>query len=394
MTSGKMVSGAGRYSALDRALHRIAFASLGAQKSLADLEDHVHRKRLRGVRVVRPVFIAGLPRCGTTLLLETLRSLGSFAVHTYRHMPFVLAPMFWGAFSRRFRIAGVEMERAHGDGMVVGYDSAEAFEEIAWRAFWPKKYLRDRIEPWRDEELDGRAEFAVFFRSHVAKLIAMQASERNAPGDAPRYLSKNNANLARIPALRKLFPDARILVAFRSPLDQAGSMLAQHRRFRDLHDREPFSMRYMADVGHYEFGRNRRPIDFGGFAETDALATAPESIDCWLSYWRAAYEHVLAQPPNAIGLVDYDMLCDDPEPGLRALAEAAGVGTAARLTEAAARFRAANRYDPEALRPSAALLARAEGVHRRLLARTDGAAATAPARALGSASIAAQSRPR
>ena len=32
---------------------------------------------------------------------------------------------------------GVEIERAHGDGMTIGYDSHEAFEEVLWRAFWP-----------------------------------------------------------------------------------------------------------------------------------------------------------------------------------------------------------------------------------------------------------------
>jgi len=374
------VPGENRYSALDRLLHRMAFACLGLQKSLADLEDHLYRKRLRDVQVLRPVFIAGLPRCGTTLLLETLRSLGNFAAHTYRHMPFVLAPMLWGAVWRRFRIEGKEMERAHGDGMVVGFDSAEAFEEIAWRAFWPGKYRDDGIEPWSEEDMAGETEFEAFFKSHVAKLIAMRAKEQDAPGDPPRYLSKNNANIARVPVLPKLFPDATILVVFRKPLDQAGSMLAQHLRFLDLHDREPFSMRYMADVGHCEFGRNRRPIDFGGFAATDAIATSAGSVDGWLSYWCSAYEHVLAQPPNAVDLVDYDRLCGDPEPGLRALAAAAGIREAEDLTEIAARFRAPSRHDPETLSPDAALLARAEGIHRRLANR---AASARPSIAAG-----------
>ena len=379
--------GEDRYSPLDRLLHRIAFASLGIQKSLADLEDYAYRKRLRDVRVLRPVFIAGLPRCGTTLLLETLRSLGNFAVHTYRHMPFVLAPMLWGAFWRRFRIEGKEMERAHGDGMVVGFDSAEAFEEIAWRTYWPGKYREDSIEPWSEEDLAGATEFEAFFKSHAAKLIAMREREQDLPGDPPRYLSKNNANIARVPVLRNWFPDATILAPFRRPLDQAGSMRAQHLRFLDLHDREPFSMQYMADVGHFEFGRNRRPIDFGrsdargrspgfgGFADTVAIAEAPDSIDGWLSYWCAAYEHVLAQPPNAVELIDYDRLCDDPEPGLRHLAAAAGIEEAEDLTEIAARFRAPNRYAPEALSPSETLLARAESIHRRLADRAASARA-------------------
>jgi len=44
-------------------------------------------------------------------------------------MPFVLVPMFWNGFSKRFRQNAPPTERAHGDGMMVDNESAEAFEE-------------------------------------------------------------------------------------------------------------------------------------------------------------------------------------------------------------------------------------------------------------------------
>ena len=84
-----------------------------------------------------------------------------------------------------------------------------------WRAFWQDRYLEDRIAVWAAGDEDVHGEFEPFIRTHVAKMIALRAAQR--PG-ALRYLSKNNANLARIPKIVRLFPDAVILVAFRNPL--------------------------------------------------------------------------------------------------------------------------------------------------------------------------------
>ena len=135
-----------RYSRLDRLLHRLAFSSFEVQKALADIEDRLCARRLVGIEIDRPVFITALPRAGTTLLLETLDSLDLFATHTYRNMPFLLVPLFWNAVTLPFRAPHVAVERAHGDGMTIGFDSPEAFEEVVWRAFWQSsvEQLADR----------------------------------------------------------------------------------------------------------------------------------------------------------------------------------------------------------------------------------------------------------
>ena len=185
-----------------------------------------YASRFSQIEVDRPVFITSLPRAGTTLLLEIVASLDAFTSHTYRDMPFLITPMLWHSISRPFQRPGTVVERAHGDGMTVGYDSPEAFEELLWRAFWPGKYLRDRIEPWQADDLDPYGEFEQFMMRHIRKLMALRAGSRPA-----RYVSKNNANVARIPKIRQLFPDAVILVPFRNPVDHAGSMLRQHLRF-------------------------------------------------------------------------------------------------------------------------------------------------------------------
>ena len=92
-----------RYSAVDRLLHRLAFATAEMQVELGGLEDKIYQKSLANTPVNRPVFITGLPRAGTTLWLQLISALEEFASHSYRDMPFVLVPMLWNSFSRSFR---------------------------------------------------------------------------------------------------------------------------------------------------------------------------------------------------------------------------------------------------------------------------------------------------
>ena len=350
-----------RYSKLDRFLHSLAFSGIEMQKALADIEARLYARRLRGIELDRPVFITALPRAGTTLLLETLGSLDVFATHTYRNMPFVLIPLLWDALSRRFRVSDTVVERAHGDGMTIGFDSAEAFEEVVWRAFWPEKYLEDRIAIWTADDEDVHREFEPFIKTHMAKMIALRAVQKP---NAVRYLSKNNANIARIPKIIRLFPDAAILIPFRNPLDHAAALLRQHLNFSKIHAAESFTRRYMADIGHFDFGANLRPIDFGHWLSREFKPT--HTADFWLAYWCAAYAHILACLCDNVALVSYDSLCANPGPILRRIGDAIGIGESAKWIALADRFRTPTRYDADALNIDPSLRDAASELHREL----------------------------
>ena len=347
-----------RYTALDRALHRLAFSTIEIQKGLADLEDKVYSKDLARMEVDRPVFITSLPRAGTTLLLDVIASTGSFGSHTYRDLPFVLIPLLWDTVSGGGRRQNEsEIERAHGDGMTISYDSHEAFEEVLWRAYWPHKYVEDRILTWGAEDRDPHDEFDSFFRSHVRKLLLLRGGTR--------YVSKNNANIARIPKLLATFPDARVLVPFRRPVDHAVSMWRQHQNFTQIHEEEPFARRYMADIGHYDFGANLRPIDFDGWADCDCPGS-PDEGGFWLRYWCAAFEHILKLPNLVpVTLVNYDRLCDDPTPGLRSISDLLDIDDAS-ISQQASRFRPSNSYDGMAHGLSEEVTERATSIHLKL----------------------------
>ncbi|HSK41347.1 MAG TPA: sulfotransferase [Arenibaculum sp.] len=361
-----------QYSWLDRFLHRVAFAQIEMQQGLSSLEDRMFAGRIPDTAPERPVFVTSLPRAGTTLLLETLSGLGDFATHTYRDMPFVLCPMLWNRMSAGFRKTQDLRERAHGDGMAVGYDSPEAFEEVAWMAFWEDKYLPDRIIPWT--AADRNSEFETFLNAHMRKIVALRADARGdaescEDGGTLRYLSKNNANVARLELLPALFPDCRILVPVRAPWGHVRSLHHQHARFLDLHGTDGFGRSYMAWLGHFEFGATLKPIDFGGWLDRSGPLD-PLRDEFWIAYWTNAYEAVLAAAGPNVRFIDYDCLCAEPRSMLEALAEAADLKDPAPLLARADRFRPPTAYAPPDGAP--VTLRRATELHAALTARSIG----------------------
>ncbi len=348
-----------QYSFLDKVLHRLAFSTPKLQIEFAAREDADFFKPPRAASVERPVFITAMPRAGTTLLLNIVASTGAFAHHTYRHMPFLFTPLMWRRFSHRFEHKDTPHERAHGDGMLVSLDSPEAFEEMLWKAFWPRQYARDRILIWPAE---GRSEFLDFLKRHMVKLGSVE--DGNAPRS--RYASKNNFNIARIGWLRGGFPDAAIIVPFREPIEHAASLLRQHLSFLDLHRKDAFARDYMAGIGHFDFGAGLKPIDFDGWV--GACAAKPTELAFWLDYWRAAYGYLLREHAKEAMLFDYDRFCAAPDQGLRDLAVAVGENGILRSASGTNTVGAPRRHNPDLAGIDPQLLLECRALHDALRA--------------------------
>ena len=292
----------GDYSRLDQFLHKLAFSGSFVQQTLTELEDSLFGKELATASSRNPIFITSLPRAGTTVLLTALSELPGLASHIYRDMPFVMAPFLWSKLSGPFQKNRAAMERAHGDGIQIGYDSPEAFEEILWRKFWPHKYLENRIELWTESDFSANAR--EFFRRHFAKIVALRCQGDTGAG---RYISKNNANIARLDIIPRLFPDAKIVLPIRRPIEHAASMHRQHLNFLEQHKSNAFTKRYMHDIGHLEFGELHQPMQFPGMAETIG-SVSPMSLDYWLLYWVAAFRYV-AEREDQLIIVPHEQVC-------------------------------------------------------------------------------------
>jgi hypothetical protein len=220
-------------------------------------------------------------------------------------------------------------ERAHGDGIMVDYDSPEAFEEVFWRTFCPQP-AGARDFGTAQPTPEAMAAFADY-----RAVVANPRGERAAAAPAKRYLSKNNNNVMRLAALAGE-PTAAILVVYRDPVDAARSLLRQHQRFCATHEEAPFTRDYMGWLAHHEFGRDHKPFGFA-LPRMDA-SLSPDRPDYWLDYWNAVHEHVLGQLGPRIHLVDHDRLCAGPVPMIAAVL--AAIGSQADAAALAAEIRA------------------------------------------------------
>jgi len=349
MSSSDGGSAGGGYSRADRLLHRLAMNPAVLDLSF-DLERSRYGANARARDGGAPVFVAGVARAGTTILLRLLHDSDQFASLTYRDMPFPLAPNSWQKMSRRSRRDLAAQERGHGDGIAHDLDSPEAIEEVFWRATEGKRYItRTHLHPHAPlpDSVDA-------FRDLVA-LVRRRY-------DRPRYLSKNNANVLRLGGIVAAFPGAVLIHPFRDPLQQAASLLNQHRRAVDLGRADPFRASYMRWLGHYEFGRSHRPPLIPG---APAASEPTDRIDYWLAIWSAVHRLLLDQPGEVRArqvFVDYDALCAQPAAGVARIAAAAGVALGSGDGLRPPPVRAAEDA-------SDSVLAEARAVHAQLVAR-------------------------
>ncbi|HTK85076.1 MAG TPA: sulfotransferase, partial [Patescibacteria group bacterium] len=196
--------------------------------------------------IENPVYVCGLARAGTTLLLEAIFRTGAFAAHSYRLYPFIDIPVVWERWTRL--PAGAKtpppQERGHLDLLDVTFDSPEAVEEMIWMYFFPRAH-----DPAVSNELDAtirNPSFAAYYASHIRKIMHIFGKQR--------YLAKGNYNLTRIPYILSLFPDARFVIPVRRAEAHIASLMKQHYLFTRLEQDDPRALRYMNRVGHFEFG--------------------------------------------------------------------------------------------------------------------------------------------
>jgi hypothetical protein len=304
------------YSFTARLLHRIALGMPMISHASFDIERAtVKPENLAAIRDERHVFVTGLARAGTTILLRASYEAGVFRSLTYRDMPFILMPNIWQKISKAFRKYEAEKERAHGDRIQVGFDSPEAFEEVFWRTFSGSDYIKsDHLRP---HEVDS--ETVDYFIEFVSHVVASGGEHET------RYLSKNNNNLLRMGTIRHAFPNAVILIPFRDPVQQANSLMKQHRHFKERHQKDRFACDYMRWLVHHEFGMAHKPFRFDVNETNQASAFQPGDINYWLNIWRNTYRFVLNSLPEGSLLVNYELLCEQPEVCLSKIFERAGI---------------------------------------------------------------------
>ncbi|MFB6264259.1 MAG: sulfotransferase [Bradymonadaceae bacterium] len=291
---------------------------------LGRMETRLLAGRLEDVEVRRPVWIAGLARAGSTVLLRIFADLDEVATHRYRDFPFLHIPKLWHETVRRQTDGAAEPnERAHGDRIEVTPDSPEAMEEPLWMDFF--EGLHDPESSNVLEADDADPDFDAFFRNHIRKLLLARGGSR--------YVAKANYNVTRLAYLARAFDDARFVVPVRRPSAHVASSVKQHRLFCEQLDADDREVEHLERVGHYEFGPPRTPIHTG---DDEAIAAVRRDwregreVSGWARYWGAVYRYLAelfdGDPDvrRAVLVVRYEDLCDRSSSVLRDLLDHAG----------------------------------------------------------------------
>ncbi|MEY8213326.1 MAG: sulfotransferase [Colwellia sp.] len=309
-----MTDSQGSYNVFDKALHHCAFKTVKLQLKIAHYETEKYNIDKQNIPINNPVFITSLPRAGTSILLNVLTNTEHFSFQTYQDMPFIFLPLIWDEFSRKFEKKIAKVERAHKDGLHINLQSPEAFEEAFFKAFWPQHYQKSQIPLW---DTKHNLAYDEFFKCHIKKLIFRDKQKGHL--NRTRYVSKNNLNISRVNYLSQLFPMATILIPFRQPLQHAMSLLRQHQNFTQHHVNDRFSKIYMADIGHFDFGQNLKPVNFTNSNEKSKHKQ--NTLNFWLEYWVQTYSYLLNNKTGNCMFFSFDLLCQSPMTSLNHLAD-------------------------------------------------------------------------
>ena len=243
------------YSGIEKLLHDIVLSKKFINRSLLELEKIIYLKDKK-IKNQEHVFITGLPRSGTTSLLNFIYSNNDYASLTYKNMPFILSPNLSKFFNKKEIL---KKERLHRDGIIFDINTPEALDEIFF----------DNNEDFIKKEL-----------SNYLELILVSYNK-------DKYLSKNNLNYKRIDLITEILPKSKFLIMIRDPLQHSYSLLNQHIHFCKLQKKNNFIRRYMNYLSHNEFGLDHRswnnPINFNNFND----------LNYWIEQWDLFYQDIL-----------------------------------------------------------------------------------------------------
>jgi hypothetical protein len=120
--------------------------------------------------------------------------------------------------------------------------------------------------------------------------------------------------------LLKIFPDSKILLVVRNPVEHIASLIKQSKLFRILEQENPLLPDWLKIVGHNEFGRNQMCINIGNtdlINEIRKLWRKKETyVKGWAYYWTSIYNFIANQIETnnelkkATLIIRYDELCE------------------------------------------------------------------------------------
>lgn len=286
---------------------KIVVGTAGIWKSLGNLETASLPKDLRNQTIVKPIFVSGVARAGSTILTEVISQHPKLACHHYSDFPLSWIPYWWNSLRNRLPLPKREpQERAHRDRLLITADSPEAIEEVLWAHFFPAAHMPDRSHVISAQE--NHPSFEKYYQEHIRKLLAVRNRQR--------YVAKNNYLVTRLEYLLRLFPDARFIIPIRDPAQQVASLIKQHQLFSQQDAEDSRVSRQLQRSAHYEFGPLRCPIIVNETRQAH-YNQGLDDIAWYASQWADVYGYLHRRMQenqslaNACLVVSYEGLCSE-----------------------------------------------------------------------------------
>ena len=291
------------YSYLDIILHRLFLGD-------TPLSQHLYRRLLakstsycHHAEYENHIFITGLARCGSTILLNQLYAENERGSLIYGNMPFVLSPRLSHFFSRIHPSSSDYIQRSHQDGIYISQDAPECLDEPFWIKSDPDYYTKPLSCLAQPSQAIINA-----YRYFLARYSELQQKKG--------LIIKNNNNHVRLASLINSFPNSKFLVLFRDPINHSNSLTRVHELFTQLHASTPFSLEYMNYIGHREFGANHSQFQYQALAPSANSFVKTLDLSYWLARWNESYSWLYSQDfykSNNVAYVSYERICSDPE---------------------------------------------------------------------------------
>lgn len=262
------------YSILDKLLHKLIIKKTPL-KTLFEIEKFFYNKKLNYKNLNKHIFVTGLARSGTTMILNFLDDTKEFATLRYQDMPFLTSPNLFSFFKRN---NFSKFERYHGDNVLINIESPEALDEIFFKFVINKNQTDTRFLLKENLSIIDLEEYNKYI-----KFVMLKYKKE-------RYLSKNNNNILRLKSLIEYFQNSNFLIIFRDPISHSNSLLKTHLRITELQNKDDFAYDYMNLLGHYEFGKNEKNFLLNHNFEFSS--DDKKNINFWLEKWLNYYSEI------------------------------------------------------------------------------------------------------
>jgi len=255
-------------------------------QKLAQKETKKLRKQIEKISIDRPIYVMGLARSGTTILTEIIGKHPDVAYLKYLHSVNPYIPHWIQKIANVVPIFRKPVERVHKDRLLVNRDSPEAVEEPYWMRFFEN--VHDESVSNIFDSKTSNPQFEEIYSNSQKKLMFNQESSR--------YVAKNNYNISRLGYLYKLFPDMKVILMIRNPVNHIASLVKQDAILKELEKENKRLLHWTKIIGHREFGTAKVCINVDSTKQIKLIRKLWEKketyVKGWAVQWNMIYSYV------------------------------------------------------------------------------------------------------